>query len=89
VGEYRRSSAGAESMFGGDELVAATDPVEIAERVVAAMADGQKTAVNLRVHVPGVGPDQARRQIVAVGEQVVPLIRAKGVSTASSSSGGR
>src|SRR5204863_6960688 len=46
VGEYRETAG---RTFGGDELIAATDAVEIAERVVAALGDGGKTAVNLRV----------------------------------------
>ena len=90
VGEYRASSAGTGRTFAGDELITASDPAEIAMRVVAALIDGGKTCVNLRVHVPGVSPAQAREQITAVGEQVVPLIRDALVSAsrASSSSGG-
>jgi hypothetical protein len=89
VGEYRASSAGTGRSFAGDELITSSDPAEIAERVVAAVLDSRKTCVNIRVHVPGVAPAQAREQIVAVGEQVVPLVR-KGItaSRASSSSGG-
>ena len=70
-------------------VIAAPDAGEIAERVVAALAGTGKTAVNLRVHVPGVDPDQARRQIVALGEEVVPVIRSKAGTTGWSRSGGR
>src|SRR5262249_1881756 len=90
VGEYRASSAGTGRSFAGDELITSSDPAQVAARVVAAVLDSGKTCVNIRVHVPGVAPAQAREQIVAVGEQVVPLVREGLVSAsrASSSSGG-
>jgi len=39
------------------------------------MADVGADAVNLRIHLPGIKPDDARRQIVALAEDVVPLLR--------------
>jgi alkanesulfonate monooxygenase SsuD/methylene tetrahydromethanopterin reductase-like flavin-dependent oxidoreductase (luciferase family) len=83
VGEYRATAVATGRSFGGNEVIAGHDPSEIAERVAAAARDGDKTCVNLRVHVPGVAPAQAREQIAAVGEQVVPLLRAALVSAAT------
>jgi len=88
VGEYRTNSAGTGRTFAADEVIASVDAAEIAERVVAAMTDGDKTCVNIRVHVPGVEPLQAREQIAAVGTEVVPLIRKALVSESKGLSSG-
>jgi alkanesulfonate monooxygenase SsuD/methylene tetrahydromethanopterin reductase-like flavin-dependent oxidoreductase (luciferase family) len=61
--------------FGEDQTVATDDPAEMAERLEALRRAAGADALNLRVHLPGVSPDAARRQIVALAEQVVPLLR--------------
>jgi hypothetical protein len=33
-------------------------------------------AINLRIHLPGISADDARRQIMALAEDVVPRLRA-------------
>src|SRR4051794_23560960 len=86
VGEYRTNSAGTGRTFAADEVIASSDANEIAERVVVAMREGDKTCVNIRVHVPGVEPAQARQQIAAVGASVVPLIRQALVTGSTTSS---
>ena len=73
--EYRRSASEAGRPLGADELIASFDAEEIAERVVTAARTAGKTCIHLRVHVPGISPGQAREQITAIGEQVVPIIR--------------
>ncbi len=34
-------------------------------------------SLNLRVHVPGVSPGQAREQIARLGDEVIPAMRAR------------
>jgi hypothetical protein len=43
-----------------------------------AMDSTGRRALHLRVHVPGIPPEQIREQIQAVGESVLPLIRREG-----------
>jgi alkanesulfonate monooxygenase SsuD/methylene tetrahydromethanopterin reductase-like flavin-dependent oxidoreductase (luciferase family) len=61
--------------WGRDELAQAADAAVVAERLVAAAGDAGATALNLRVHVPGVEPAEVREQIEALGEAVVPRVR--------------
>lgn len=63
--------------WGADELVQSTDAFAVAERLVAAARAAGADALNLRVHVPGVAPGTAREQIVRLGCEVVPLVRAE------------
>jgi alkanesulfonate monooxygenase SsuD/methylene tetrahydromethanopterin reductase-like flavin-dependent oxidoreductase (luciferase family) len=66
---------GAAANWGTDEMAAATDASEVAERLVDAAATAGTDALNLRVHVPGVTPADARAQIERLGADVVPRIR--------------
>jgi alkanesulfonate monooxygenase SsuD/methylene tetrahydromethanopterin reductase-like flavin-dependent oxidoreductase (luciferase family) len=66
----------AQHRWGDDELVDATDPVVVASGLVDAMVRAGCDAMNLRVHVPGVSPAEARDQIARLGDDVVPAIRA-------------
>jgi alkanesulfonate monooxygenase SsuD/methylene tetrahydromethanopterin reductase-like flavin-dependent oxidoreductase (luciferase family) len=70
--------------FGDDQTVASTDPDEVAGRLAALATETGATAVNLRVHLPGVSPAVAREQIGALASEVVPrlrrLLRAKKVA---------
>ncbi len=77
VDRYRSYSPGAaQAQWGSDELIASTDGREVAERLADTLAHAGATAVNLRVHVPGVSPAAARDQIAALGAAVVPHLRA-------------
>jgi alkanesulfonate monooxygenase SsuD/methylene tetrahydromethanopterin reductase-like flavin-dependent oxidoreductase (luciferase family) len=74
VDRYRGySSSAAQARWGRDELIASTDPSEVAERLADTVARAGATAVNVRVHVPGVQPRDARDQIERLGAVVAPL----------------
>jgi hypothetical protein len=73
VDRYRSYSSGAaQAQWGSDELLASTDGREVAERLADTLARAGATALNLRVHVPGVTPAAAREQIERLGRDVVP-----------------
>ena len=77
VDRYRSYSSGAaQAQWGSDELIASTDPSEVAERLAETVARAGADAVNVRVHVPGVTPAAARDQISRLGGGVVSQIRA-------------
>jgi alkanesulfonate monooxygenase SsuD/methylene tetrahydromethanopterin reductase-like flavin-dependent oxidoreductase (luciferase family) len=67
--------AGAAANWGADEMIAASDPSEVADRLVATAAAAGTDALNLRVHVPGVAPADVRTQIERLGTVVVPRVR--------------
>lgn len=69
------SSASAMKGWGTDEVQHATDPSEEAEKLLDALRDTGADALNIRVTVPGVGPEQVRDQITALGDEVLPLVR--------------
>ncbi len=76
VGVYRGyASSGATSHWGANEMATSRDAAEVAERLSEAARDSGANALNLRCHVPGVGVEAAREQIVALGETVVPMLR--------------
>jgi alkanesulfonate monooxygenase SsuD/methylene tetrahydromethanopterin reductase-like flavin-dependent oxidoreductase (luciferase family) len=62
--------------FGEDQTVSADDPAELAERLVAALRAAGADALNLRVHLPGMPAIAVREQIVHLGDEVVPRLRA-------------
>ncbi|MDQ1361253.1 MAG: hypothetical protein QOJ44_1630 [Acidimicrobiaceae bacterium] len=69
---YQSYSSGS---FAADQTLTGTDPASMAEALHRTMADVGADAINLRIHLPGINPDNARRQIVALAEDVVPLLR--------------
>jgi len=74
---YRSYSAtAAMSHWEGDQLAAADDPDAVAQRLADAAREAHADALNLRIHVPGVSPAAAREQIAALGETVLPKLRA-------------
>jgi hypothetical protein len=79
-----KSYAGKSAManWGTDELVSVTDAADEADKLLAALEATGADALNIRVTVPGVGPDQVRDQIIALGDEVLPLVR-KGLPGAS------
>ena len=73
---YQGYAPGAASAhWGGDELAQSSEPAVVAERLVAAARDAGADALNLRVHVAGVGPTEARDQIERLGDGVLPFVR--------------
>jgi alkanesulfonate monooxygenase SsuD/methylene tetrahydromethanopterin reductase-like flavin-dependent oxidoreductase (luciferase family) len=57
-----------------DETIVATDPAEIAERLFACCVEAGADAINLRVHLPGITPTEARQQITVLAESVLPRL---------------
>jgi alkanesulfonate monooxygenase SsuD/methylene tetrahydromethanopterin reductase-like flavin-dependent oxidoreductase (luciferase family) len=54
-----------------------SDAGAVVDGIVGAAKQANVDALNLRVHVPGVTPEQAREQIVALGDLVLPALRAE------------
>jgi alkanesulfonate monooxygenase SsuD/methylene tetrahydromethanopterin reductase-like flavin-dependent oxidoreductase (luciferase family) len=69
------SYAAASGVFGDDQTVSADDPAQVAEHLLDALAVSGATALNLRVHLPGMPPEVVRQQIVDLGDRVLPLLR--------------
>jgi len=59
-------------------LVAADDAATLARELESVSARAGVDALNLRIHVPGVAPDTARRQIAALAQVVAALRRSFG-----------
>jgi alkanesulfonate monooxygenase SsuD/methylene tetrahydromethanopterin reductase-like flavin-dependent oxidoreductase (luciferase family) len=76
VDTYRSyAPAGAVANWGADEQVTAPDAAAVANQLVDAARIAGADALNLRVHVPGVSPTDARLQIERLGVEAVPAIR--------------
>jgi alkanesulfonate monooxygenase SsuD/methylene tetrahydromethanopterin reductase-like flavin-dependent oxidoreductase (luciferase family) len=71
-GVYESYAAGS---FGADQTIASDEPDEVAEQLVATMREVGADALNLRVQLPGMSPEQVREQIVRIGSTVVPLLQ--------------
>ena len=63
------------SAFGADQTVASDDPDEMAERLAATATEVGADALNLRVQLPGMSPEQVREQIARIGTTVVATLR--------------
>ena len=70
------ASTSATAHWGADEMALGASADEVAKRLVDACESAGADALNLRVHVPGVTVDAARDQIMVLGDQVVPLVKA-------------
>jgi alkanesulfonate monooxygenase SsuD/methylene tetrahydromethanopterin reductase-like flavin-dependent oxidoreductase (luciferase family) len=63
------------SSFGSDETIAAVEPDEMVERLAATVQEVGADALNLRVQLPGMSPEQVRAQIVQIGSTVVAPLK--------------
>ncbi len=70
------ASPDAAGQWGSDELVSDARTSAVVERLAAVVRESGADALNLRVHVPGVDPALAREQIVGLGNDVLPALRA-------------
>ena len=59
----------------GHRLHLPREPGDLADELADGVAACGATALNLRVHVPGVGAERATEQIAALGAEVLPLLR--------------
>jgi alkanesulfonate monooxygenase SsuD/methylene tetrahydromethanopterin reductase-like flavin-dependent oxidoreductase (luciferase family) len=69
---YESYAAGS---FGADQTIASDEPDQMAEQLVATMREVGADALNLRVQLPGMSPEQVREQIVRIGTTVVPFVQ--------------
>ena len=69
--------ASAQATWGRDEVVASSDPAEVVEGLADVCERAGADALNVRVHVPGVTPAEARGQIEALGDEVAGPLRAR------------
>ena len=67
--------AGAGVTAAGDQTLAADRPEELARRLHSTLLAVGADALNLRVHLPGVTPAEARGQIARLGDGVLPVLR--------------
>jgi alkanesulfonate monooxygenase SsuD/methylene tetrahydromethanopterin reductase-like flavin-dependent oxidoreductase (luciferase family) len=68
------SSPRAQQHWGGDELIQAGDPAEVAERLASVMEECGAGSLNVRVHSVGLGPEIVREQIAVFGAEVLPRL---------------
>ena len=61
--------------FGEDQTIASDAPDELAERLAATMSEVGADALNLRVQLPGMAPEQVREQIDHIGSTVVAPLK--------------
>ncbi len=71
------SSSAAQATWGQQEMVDATGADDVVAGLVDSLERSGCDALNLRVHVPGVGPEAAREQIVRLGREVVGPLRTR------------
>jgi alkanesulfonate monooxygenase SsuD/methylene tetrahydromethanopterin reductase-like flavin-dependent oxidoreductase (luciferase family) len=77
VDVYRSySPASAQANWGRNELVDAPTPDSVVSGLLQAVERAGADALNLRVHVPGVSPADAREQIARLGDEVLGPVRA-------------
>ncbi len=69
---YESYAAGS---FGEDQTIACDDPDDMAERLAATVQVVGADALNLRVQLPGMSPEQVREQIARIGSTVVPSLQ--------------
>ncbi len=68
-------SYAATGSFGADQTIAADDPGELAERLAATAREVGAEALNLRVQLPGMSPEQVREQIEQIGTGVIASLK--------------
>ncbi|HXY94179.1 MAG TPA: LLM class flavin-dependent oxidoreductase [Acidimicrobiia bacterium] len=69
------SSRSAMQHWGTDELVGATDGATVAGELREVLRRAGADALNVRIHVPGVSPAEAREQIQRLGREVLGPFR--------------
>jgi hypothetical protein len=61
--------------FAEDQTIASDDPAELAERLAEITQVVDADALNLRVQLPGMAPEEVREQISAIGTMVLGRLR--------------
>ena len=76
ISRYRSyAEPGAQAHWQSDQLVASPEATEVAEELAAVAVSAGASALNLRVHVPGVPREAVRDQIAALADVVAELRR--------------
>lgn len=77
MAKYRSFSSAAmqQRVDDDDSLVTSASPAEVAELLAAAADAVGADTLSLRIHLPGIGPDEVRDQLARLGAEVVPLLR--------------
>ena len=77
MAHYRSyAPASAAKNWDGDQLIVGADAGEAADRLAAFLAAADCDAVNVRVHVKGLTPDQVEEQLARQAEGFVARLRA-------------
>jgi hypothetical protein len=74
VGVYRSYSGRADSLQAGEKQLVNGSPEAIAEELAEAVQAVGADAINLRIHVPGIAPEEIYDQLDAVAA-MIPLLR--------------
>ena len=69
------SYAAPTTSFGEDQTIACDEPDEMAQQLAATMEEVGADALNLRVQLPGISPEQVREQIALIGSTVIPSLK--------------
>lgn len=69
------SYSGSGQAFGADQTIASEDPTELAGMIIAAVQEAGADALNLRVQLPGMSPEEVSEQIASIGSTVVGRMR--------------
>jgi hypothetical protein len=67
------AAASAQSHWADDAVLSSADPAELAEMLVETVVAAGCDGLNIRLHVPGIAPEEIRDQLAALGE-VVPRV---------------
>jgi alkanesulfonate monooxygenase SsuD/methylene tetrahydromethanopterin reductase-like flavin-dependent oxidoreductase (luciferase family) len=70
------SYAAPTTSFGQDQTIASDDPADMVARLAAVVTEVGADALNLRIHLPGMVPEQVREQIERIGTSVVEPLKA-------------
>jgi hypothetical protein len=81
------SYAGRGRTFDDDQTIAADDPAEMVERLATTMHAVGADALNLRVQLPGMAPEDVREQIARIGTTVVGPLRQRWRASARGNGG--
>jgi alkanesulfonate monooxygenase SsuD/methylene tetrahydromethanopterin reductase-like flavin-dependent oxidoreductase (luciferase family) len=69
------ASRASQGHWGDNELIGSTDAAEVVDGLADSLQRAGADAVNIRIHVPGVPPSDARDQIQRLGLEVVGPLR--------------
>jgi alkanesulfonate monooxygenase SsuD/methylene tetrahydromethanopterin reductase-like flavin-dependent oxidoreductase (luciferase family) len=81
------SYAGRGRTFDEDQTIVADEPAEMVERLATTMGEVGADALNLRVQLPGMAPEEVREQIARIGTTVVGPLQERWRASAGGNGG--